>query len=144
MKNLFIVFLIAMVSLFAGTQAIAGAATGAPVVQATTTVQAPQKAQSKFAQKAQRFAQKVMAKFYDAKADGNWVVAVLLAFFLGYLGVHRVAMGASPIIILKYLLLSFIVIGVVLAFIDFIVLLLDGDTSRFDGNNKVFAAFGAS
>jgi TM2 domain-containing membrane protein YozV len=73
----------------------------------------------------------------------KFIIAILLALFLGGIGIHRVYLGGKPILILWYLLLNIVFgLGFILALIDLIVMLIDGGTSKFDGNDKVFAAFG--
>lgn len=77
------------------------------------------------------------------KTTGNsQVVAIILCFFLGGLGIHRVYLGGSGKLILFYLLLSFVGLGGILALIDFIALIVSG-TGPFEGNDKLLACFDA-
>lgn len=69
-------------------------------------------------------------------------VALVLCFFLGGLGIHRVYLGGSGKLILFYLLLSLIGIGYILVLIDFIALIVAG-TGPFSGNDNLLAAFDA-
>lgn len=81
---------------------------------------------------------KKQMKKRKGQADStNVLLAILLAFFIGGLGLHRVVMGSEPIIILWYFLLSLIVVGLILAFIDFIRLIINPDP--YVDNNRIFA-----
>ena len=116
----------------------------APVNPATQTATAKPakavKAKAKWLQNLERTAAFKIAK---PLAPDNYVLAIVLALLIGGLGIHRFIMGAGGIIILWYVLLSFLFgLGMLLGFIDFIVLLIDGNTARFEGNNNVFACFG--
>lgn len=94
--------------------------------------------------KLDKFGMKV-AKFVTKpfKAAGNsQIAAILLCFFLGGLGIHRVYLGGSGKLILFYLLLSLVGIGGILALIDFVALIVSG-TGPFEGNDKLLACFDA-
>ena len=78
---------------------------------------------------------KTMAKAADT--DSRTLVAALLAFFLGGLGIHRVYLGSKPIMILFYIITFFGIFGI-LPLIDFIIILVDG-TKKYEGSNKFFA-----
>jgi nucleotide-binding universal stress UspA family protein len=59
------------------------------------------KAEAKAQRKAARAA-KYLAWVKRVASDPNWA-AVILAFFLGWLGIHRVVMGGSGLLIVGYL-----------------------------------------
>lgn len=72
-------------------------------------------------------------------AGSNPVVAFILAFFLGQLGIHRFYMGTATLTGVGYIL-TLGGCGVV-AFIDWIVLLIgvvEGDISKYEDNTKFF------
>ena len=71
--------------------------------------------------------------------DSNQIIAVLLAFFLGVIGLHRVYLGSSPLMILWYII-SFGGIFGILPLVDFIRLIIQG-TSHYENNNDFLAAF---
>lgn len=65
------------------------------------------------------------------------VIAVVLAFFLGNLGIHRFYLGTAPMTGVGYILTCG-GCGIV-SFVDFIVLLLDNkDISKYVDNTKFF------
>ncbi|MFN0216111.1 MAG: TM2 domain-containing protein [Saprospiraceae bacterium] len=74
-----------------------------------------------------------------AGGEKSSVVAILLAFFLGGLGLHRVYLGGRPILILLYIITFGGIFGI-LPLIDFIRLII-GHMDHYDGNDKFFAAF---
>lgn len=97
-----------------------------------------------FFAKAKTFGQKTKLFFKTAGAmvaggDHNAVVAILLAFFLGGLALHRVYLGGSPVLILLYLITFGGIFGL-LPLIDFIRLIL-GQMDHYENNNSFFAAF---
>lgn len=53
-------------------------------------------------------------------AGNNDVAAILLTFFLGWCGIHRVYMGSTKLMWLWYLLLNFIFVGEIIVTVDFI------------------------
>ena len=55
----------------------------------------------------------------------NWVVAAVLDFFLGGIGIHRMYLGSSNLMWLYYGITCCGIFGVV-PLIDFIVLIVDG------------------
>jgi TM2 domain-containing membrane protein YozV len=71
------------------------------------------------------------------KANTNWG-AVVLCFFLGWLGIHRVVMGGSGLLILGYILTAGGIFGL-LPLIDFIRLIIDSD--HYKDNSRFFRAF---
>lgn len=146
MKKIFILFaLLFSVTLAqnAFAAACSVATTAATTVTATTepgkaTTTAPVKANKvKFFSKENLNNQLAIVK--NHKAGDNYVMALVLCFFLGTLGIHRVVTG-TPISILWYLLTFGGIFGIV-PLIDFIMMLVDGNTSRFEGNPSLFACF---
>lgn len=67
------------------------------------------------------------------------LVAILLAFFLGGLGIHRVYLQAKPTIILWYLITFGGFFGLI-PLIDFIRIIM-GQLNHYKGNNSLFRAF---
>ncbi|MBV6426013.1 MAG: hypothetical protein KIPDCIKN_00504 [Haliscomenobacter sp.] len=67
------------------------------------------------------------------------LVAILLCFFLGGLGIHRVYLKSNPIIILWYFLTLGGFFGLI-PLIDFIRLIM-GQVDHYEGNNSLFRAF---
>lgn len=83
--------------------------------------------------------------FFNALAGGgdhNAVIAILLAFFLGGLGLHRVYLGGRPILILFYIITFGGIFGL-LPLIDFIRLII-GQMDHYEGNDKFLAAFSSA
>ena len=78
-----------------------------------------------------------VAKAASSGKDG--VIAGIIAFLLGGLGIHRLYMGSNGIIVLWYLITLGGLFGI-LPLIDMIRLFM-GHTSHYDGNNSLFAAF---
>ena len=72
-------------------------------------------------------------------SDNNVIIALLLTFFLGGLGIHRVYLGSQPIMILWYVITIGGIFGI-LPLIDFFRILFSG-TSHYDNNNSFIAAF---
>ncbi len=71
-------------------------------------------------------------------ADKNPWIAVVLAFFLGGIAIHRVYLGGTPVLIVGYFFTFFGIFGLV-PFIDFIVLIINNqDISKYVGSNKFF------
>lgn len=67
------------------------------------------------------------------------IVAFVLCWFLGYLGIHRAYMGTATGVIIGYIL-TLGGCGIVVT-VDWIVLLLgaiDGDISKYENNKKFF------
>jgi TM2 domain-containing membrane protein YozV len=83
---------------------------------------------------------KQLAIVKNHKAGDNYILAIILCAFLGTMGIHRVITG-TPISILWYLLTLGGIFGIV-PLIDFIMMLIDGNTTRFEGNSSLFACFG--
>lgn len=93
-----------------------------------------------FFSKLKNFGKKVKT-FFKALASGshNAVVAIVLAFFLGALAIHRVYLGGRPLLILLYLVTIGGIFGL-LPLIDFIRLII-GHMEHYEGNDDFFAAF---
>jgi len=71
-------------------------------------------------------------------AEKNPLVAIVLAFFLGGLAIHRVYLGGRGILILVYLITCGGIFGIV-PLIDIIVLAINyDDISQYVGNSKFF------
>jgi TM2 domain-containing membrane protein YozV len=123
----------------AGITVPAGATTTAttePTKETAATTAAPKKV--KFFSKANLNKQLAIVK-QGSKAD-NYVLALILCAFLGTMGIHRAITG-TPISILWYLLTFGGIFGII-PLCDFIFMLVDGNTSRLDGNPSLFACFG--
>lgn len=99
--------------------------------------------------KQERKANKLMQKLErlaspdKAKGDDKFLIAIILTIFLGGLGIHRIYLGGSPLLVIGYFLLSCIGIGFILVLIDLIAMIMKNDTSAFQGNNKLLAGFDA-
>lgn len=74
-----------------------------------------------------------------ASGDHNAALAILLAFFIGWTGIHRVYLGGRPVLILFYIITFGGIFGL-LPLIDFIRLIL-GHMDHYEGNDKFLAAF---
>lgn len=73
-----------------------------------------------------------------ASSDKNPLVAVLLNFFLGTLGIHRFYLGTKPLTGIGYILSCGGIFGIV-PLVDFIVLLVNyNDISPYVDNPKFF------
>jgi len=71
-------------------------------------------------------------------AEKNALVAIILDFFLGGLGVHRVYLGGSGILILGYIVTCFGILGLI-PLIDLIVLAVNyDDISKYVDNDALF------
>lgn len=69
-------------------------------------------------------------------SDKNAAVAAILAFVIGWTGIHRVYLGGRPVLVLFYIITFGGIFGIV-PFIDFIVLLINlDDPSQYIGNDK--------
>lgn len=82
---------------------------------------------------------KFLAWVQKKMADNDQIVAILLAFFLGGLGIHRVYLGSQPIIILWYLITLGGFFGLI-PLIDFIRLIM-GQVDHYRDNDSLFRAF---
>lgn len=72
------------------------------------------------------------------KASKEFVPALLLNFFLGYLGIHRLYLGTKPMTWIGYILSCGGIFGVV-PLVDFIVLIINSqDISPYIDNPKFF------
>jgi TM2 domain-containing membrane protein YozV len=89
--------------------------------------------------KVKKFKALRVLKAVKKATDDRTLVAALLAFFLGGLGIHRVYLGADGIIILWYIISIFGIFGLI-PLIDFIRILING-TEHYEGNSSLFRAF---
>lgn len=69
-----------------------------------------------------------------------WVLLTLIGF-VGLFAIHRIIMGTKPIMALWYFLLCLVIVGVLIIFVDWIMMIVDLVTGsdHFSGNNKVLA-----
>ncbi len=98
------------------------------------------KAQAKAERKAVR-ATKYIAWWKNkltTKAGNINVAAVVLCFFFGWFGIHRVVMGGTPLLILGYLLTFGGLFGI-LVLVDFIRLIID--SSHYQDSDRLFRGF---
>lgn len=81
------------------------------------------------------------ASFYQAQfasGDKNFVAAILLNFFLGGLGIHRLYLGTETMTWVGYILTCGGIFGIV-PLVDFIVLIINNaDLSPYIDNPKFF------
>lgn len=94
--------------------------------------------------KVKSFGQKAKSLFkgigaWAAGGDHSAAVAIILALFLGGLGIHRVYLGGRGILILLYIITLGGIFGI-LPLIDFIRLII-GDMEHYEDNDSFFAAF---
>lgn len=131
----------------------APAPTGVSAIAAATVAKAkspysatPTKAEKRMVKDAMKSYVKAAARSAKLdKANGiaktaeskNQFLAIVLAFFLGGLAIHRVYLGAKPLMILWYIITVFGIFGLV-PLIDFFVLIFNG-TGSFEGSDKYFA-----
>lgn len=136
------IFAFASAPAFATTVATTNAGTTWQESTTNTTGQVEKQKTKKrgFFAKLKNFGKKAKM-FFRAVAGGehNVVVAILLAFFLGGLGIHRVYLGGRPLLILLYIITLGGIFGI-LPLIDFIRLII-GHMDHYEGNDKFFAAF---
>jgi hypothetical protein len=98
------------------------------------------KAEAKAERKAKRAAKYIAwwkSKLKTKAGDIN-IAAVVLCFFFGWFGIHRVIMGGTPLLILGYLLTFGGLFGI-LVLIDFIRLIID--SSHYQDSDRLFRAF---
>lgn len=73
-----------------------------------------------------------------ASSDKSALVAIVLDFFVGGLGIHRVYLGGKGILVFGYIITGCGIFGLV-PFIDLIVLAINyNDISKYVNNNKYF------
>ena len=143
MKQMLLLLLMTVFCLSTSSTAFA-TASSAPIPTTTVKKGIVEKFVAKFAAKAESKITKMVSYLPIKKAeDSKFIIAILLALLLGGIGIHRVYLGGKPTLILFYLLLNILFgFGAILALIDLIVMLIDGNTGKFDGKDKLFAAFG--
>jgi TM2 domain-containing membrane protein YozV len=130
-------------SAMTGYAAVPVATTSTSTVSSAPSVVVKKNLAERIAAKAEKKISKFVSHLPIKKEeDSKFIIAILLGLILGGLGIHRVYLGGKKSLILFYLLLSFLFgLGALLALIDVIVMAIDGNTSKFDGNDKLFAAF---
>ncbi|OJJ17232.1 hypothetical protein BKI52_31490 [marine bacterium AO1-C] len=99
-----------------------------------------QKKQYRAKKRALRKAKRTYGALKAYATTGTKVLAVVLWIFLGGLGIHRLAFGASPIVILGYFFTFGGIFGL-LPLIDIFYMLIK--PGHYEDNSKLFAAFGA-
>ena len=146
MKNLLLAILGCSLFLVAQPAAVQAApfatkpaAEAAAATNTKSLTKADRKAQriQKRAERRAKFAAWVAKVMAGESADP--IVAAVIAFFLGWLGIHRVYMGGSGILILLYIITLGGIFGLI-PLIDFIRLLI-GHGDHYRGNSDFFAAF---
>ncbi len=138
-KTIFLMFLVLGASLsFGASYSLPISATNSPTKVEIRNAQKAEKAQLKIQRKAERKMRYISwLSGVSAKANSN-VGAILLCFFLGWLGIHRVFMGGSALLIVGYILTAGGFFGL-LPFIDFIRLIINSD--HYKDNSRFFRAF---
>ncbi len=136
------VFMLSSIPSFAITNS---ANTGTAQYSAATTTTSGHVVKKKsekrgFFSKIKNFGKKT-SMFFKGLAAGehNAALAILLAFFIGWTGIHRVYLGGRPVLILFYLITLGGFFGI-LPLIDFIRLII-GHMEHYEGNDKFLAAF---
>lgn len=74
------------------------------------------------------------------KAGKSPIAAFVIAWVLGWIGIHRVYLGGTPLLVLGYIVTFFGIFGLV-PFIDWIVLLVDvfrNDLGKHEGSDAYF------
>lgn len=79
----------------------------------------------------------VLNTYIKIHSENKKLIALVLTATLGMLGVHRLYLGTKPWIPAVYLF-TFGGCFFILPFIDFVVLLISNDISKFENNNRVF------
>ena len=95
--------------------------------------------QAAFAAGQQAYGQPAYGQPFAAGAPKQWIVAVLLAFFLGTLGIHNFYLGYTTKGIIQLVLtLTFIglIVSGIWAFIDFIMLLMRSGSYAYDAQGQ--------
>ena len=74
----------------------------------------------------------------NAASEKSALAALIIDFFVGGLGIHRVYLGSKGILVFGYIITGCGIFGLV-PFIDLIVLAINfDDISKYVGNNKYF------
>ncbi len=144
-KHFYILFILAFTFLFSNNSY----AVVNPVIGSTTEIVVESPTFSKKeARKMKRFQRRLkrkakfsswLSKLYKDTMDNETVIALLLVFFLGAFGIHRIYLGAKPVIALWYFLASMLFgLGVLLALIDFVRILM-GNISDYKDNDSFIA-----
>ena len=145
MKKLIFMITLLMGTMFLGTSVqAAGVATANGVVITNPTTTAPTAVAKKtgFFTKVGNFLAKTYATAlgHVKAGDDKMLIGILLCFFLGGFGAHRVYLGSGGIMILWYILTGFGLFGI-LPLVELIRMIISG-TGFLEGNQNVFAAFG--
>lgn len=150
MKTFRLMFLLTSILLFASTSSFAyviapQSAEAAATYSDASTAGMSAKELKKHAKKeirakkrAERSA-RFLAWVQKKLADDRQIVAILLALFVGGLGIHRIYLGSDPIIVLWYVISFFGFFGII-PLIDLIRLII-GQVDHYEGNNSLFRAF---
>jgi TM2 domain-containing membrane protein YozV len=78
-----------------------------------------------------------LSAYIKNHSENKKLIALVLTATLGMLGVHRLYLGTKPWIPAVYLF-TFGGCFFILPFIDFVVILISNDISKFENNNRVF------
>ncbi|MBC7777339.1 MAG: TM2 domain-containing protein [Phycisphaerae bacterium] len=135
------VFMLSSIPSFAITTTVNAGTAQYSTATTTTGHVAKQKSEKRgFFSKIKNFGKKA-SMFLKGLAGGEHsaIVAILIAFFIGWTGLHRVYLGGRPVLILLYIITLGGIFGL-LPLIDFIRLLI-GHMDHYEGNDKFFAAF---
>ncbi len=95
--------------------------------------------QEKRAERKQQRKARFLAWMASAGSGDDGIVAAIICFFIGWLGIHRVYLGGKGSLILLYFITFGGIFGL-LPLIDFIRLLI-GDVGHYTNNDDFFAAF---
>ena len=79
----------------------------------------------------------ILNEYIKGHRENKKLIALALTTTLGMLGVHRLYLGTKPWIPAVYLF-TFVGFFFILPFIDFVVILISNDISKFENNNRVF------
>lgn len=131
-----------MVGLLVSQPSFAIHRTPVPAANAITVDQARSQPMSKKNVRREQRAERRRAwisKMVERGGENQIIVAVLLALFLGCLGIHRVYLGGSWVLILAYFFTFGGLFGI-LPLID-LIRLAAGGIDHYIDNNRFFAAF---
>lgn len=142
MKKVFLLVVVISACMFSSSLWAAGKPmlTQSAVVIEISQVQ-PQTLNRKAVKMQQRLERRmlVMQRILGNSGENKVLGAALLALFLGGLGIHRVYLGGSGLLILGYIVTFGGLFGI-LPIIDF-VRIISGGIDHYQGNNALFAAF---
>lgn len=142
MKNVFLLAVVIGTCLFSSSVW----ATGKPMLaQSSVVINLSQVQSQPLNRKAVKIQQRLerrmhfMQRILGNSGENKVLGAALLALFLGGLGIHRVYLGGSGLLILGYIVTIGGLFGI-LPLIDF-VRIITGGIDHYQGNNALFAAF---